>query len=55
MTLKVAKHTRGNAKGEKKERPNQRMLRKSAFDVIHTVDDLVTRLFGEFKLVAATP
>ena len=47
--LKVAKHTRANAKGIKQERPNQRFIPKSRFERIAGFDDLVTRLFGEFK------
>lgn len=48
-TFKVAKHTRGNSKGEKKERPNQRTLPRSKFEKVADIDQLVTRLFGEFK------
>jgi hypothetical protein len=51
--FKVARHTRGNAEGEKKERPNQRTIPRSKFDSVPDLDQLVTRLFGEFKSAAA--
>ncbi len=45
----VARHTRGNAQGIKKERPGQRVIPKSRFVELRTLDELVTRLFGKFK------
>lgn len=50
--FKVARHTRANAKGIKKERPNQRSIPKSKFESIDTFDELVTRMFGEFSMDA---
>jgi hypothetical protein len=47
--FRVAKHTRGNSKGVKKERPAQRMLPKSCFERVITIDSLVTKLFGSFE------
>jgi hypothetical protein len=47
--FKVAKHTRGNAKGVKKERSNQRVIPRARFEEIPDLDLLITRLFGEFK------
>jgi hypothetical protein len=48
-SFRVAKHTRGNAKGVKKERPNQRVIPRARFEEIPDLDLLITRLFGEFK------
>lgn len=47
--LRIAKHTRANAKGIKQERPNQRSIPKSRFERVAGFDELVSRLFGEFK------
>jgi hypothetical protein len=52
-SFKVAKHTRGNAQGIKKERPNQRTIPRAKFEEISDLDVLVTRLFGEFKVASA--
>jgi len=46
--FKVAKHTRGNAEGIKKQRPNQRSIPMSAFARIDDLDELVSRMFGDF-------
>lgn len=43
---KVAKHTRGDARGVKKERPNQRMVPRSKFEEMPTIGSLVKKLFG---------
>jgi hypothetical protein len=53
--MTVAKHTRGNAKGVKQERPNQRMIKRSLFEPIDALDALVTKLFGEFESTCVTP
>ena len=42
--FKVATHTKGNSKGFKKERPEIRVLTKSAFVKYDTITDLYTRL-----------
>jgi hypothetical protein len=47
--LKVAKHTRANSQGIKKERPNQRSIPRARFEKVADLDALVTRLFGEFR------
>lgn len=47
--FKIAKHTRANSKGVKKERPNQRSIPRSRFEEISDLDMLVIRLFGAFK------
>lgn len=43
---KVAKHTKGNAQGEKLERPNLRVLVKRDFIKLETINDVVFQLFG---------
>lgn len=43
---KVAKHTKGNAQGEKLERPNLRVLVKRDFTKLEAINDVVFRLFG---------
>lgn len=48
--FKVARHTRANASGVKKERPNQRSIPKSRFKRVDELDDLVTLMFGKFKM-----
>lgn len=50
--LRVAKHTRANSKGVKKERPGQRSIPKARFEKLMSYDALVTRLFGEFKIAS---
>lgn len=44
--LKVARHVKANAQGQKLERPNHRILPKSLFEKIQSFDELATRLFG---------
>lgn len=44
--FKVAKHSKGNASGEKKERPAIRVIPKSRFRKIETTAELVSVLFG---------
>jgi hypothetical protein len=41
-----ARHTRANAQGVKSERPNQRELKKSAFEILGSLDEVLGRLFG---------
>lgn len=47
--FKVARHTRANAKGIKKERPQQRAIPRARFESIPDFDGLVVKLFGTFK------
>jgi hypothetical protein len=42
----VAKHTKGNARGVKLERPRLRIVPRSAFERVETIPDLAARLFG---------
>ena len=44
--FKVAKHTKGDAEGTKKERPQVRVVPRGKFEVVDTIPDLVNRLFG---------
>jgi hypothetical protein len=45
----VAKHTKANAQGIKLERPNLRVLSKSRFTVLNTMDDVLAVLFGPMQ------
>lgn len=44
-----ATHTKRNARGEKTERPNIRIVAKTAFVKLDAIDDLVVRLFGAIR------
>jgi hypothetical protein len=44
----LAKHTRANASGVKKARPNQRAIPRSQFTEIPDFESLLARLFGAF-------
>jgi hypothetical protein len=57
---RIAKHTKANALGEKAERPNLRVLRKSQFRRLPTMAALAREMFGEVsrwaeKVVAPDP
>lgn len=43
---RVARHSKGNGKGEKKERPAHRVIPRGQFEVLEAISDLVDRLFG---------
>jgi hypothetical protein len=43
---KIAKHSKGNAKGEKLARPNLRVVPLTKFTKVPTIADLLTHLFG---------
>lgn len=43
---RLARHTKGNAQGEKSERPNIHVLNKGDFERLETIDDVLGRLFG---------
>ena len=45
-TFKVAKHTKGNAHGVKKERPAIRQIPKSKFNEVSGIKELLEKLFG---------
>jgi hypothetical protein len=44
--MKVARHVRGNAKGIKVEKPNHRIVPRSRFEQLPTMDAVLDRLFG---------
>jgi hypothetical protein len=46
--LPMARHSKGNAQGVKAERPNIRLIPKSAFESVTSMDELLARLFGDF-------
>jgi hypothetical protein len=45
--LPVAKHSKGNARGQKTERPNIRVLKRGAFELVASLPELVSRMFGQ--------
>lgn len=45
----VAKHTKGDSRGKKLERPALRVVPGGAFDKVTSVEELAIRLFGEFR------
>ena len=44
---KVAKHSKGNAAGEKNIRPAHRVISRGAFETLGSMTDLADRLFGK--------
>jgi len=46
LEMKTAKHAKANAAGIKLERPNQRVVPRSAFIPVASLDDVLERLFG---------
>ena len=46
LGTKVARHTKGNAQGQKTAKPGHRVVRKSAFEEIRTMATLADKLFG---------
>lgn len=46
--MNIAKHTKGNALGIKTERRAHRLLRRTRFDRLDSLDEVLTRLFGPF-------
>ncbi len=48
LGLKVAKHTKANAQGQKLERPKLRELHWGKFVEIKGVDELFSKLFDPF-------
>jgi hypothetical protein len=49
IAFKVAKHTKGTSEGVKLPRPNLRVVPKSSFTRVLTVEELVRRLFGSLQ------
>ncbi len=54
-TFPTARHTKGNAQGIKMERPNIRVLPRTAFESVASVPELVERLFGVVTAEATPP
>lgn len=44
--LKIARHTKGDKDGVKAERPNHRIVPRSRFEKLNTLDEVLARLFG---------
>ncbi len=44
--MRVAKHTKANAKGIKAELPNQRVIPRKEFTRLETLDEVLQQLFG---------
>jgi hypothetical protein len=42
----ISRHTKGDSKGYKAERPNHRVVKKARFEVLATIDEVAERLFG---------
>lgn len=42
-----ARHTKANARGEKKDRPKLRLVPRRAFTELGSMDDVVAALFGQ--------
>lgn len=51
----IAKHAKGNAQGEKAERPNHRTIRISKFEKLVSLDMVLERLFGALEQGQAAP
>jgi hypothetical protein len=45
--LKLAKHTKGNAQGEKAERPQHRVVPRALFVELGSLDEVLEHLFGK--------
>jgi hypothetical protein len=48
---KIAKHTKGNAMGEKAERSNHRLVRRKRFQAVKSTPALIGLLFGDLTTV----
>jgi hypothetical protein len=44
--VKIAKHTKPNAKLEKADRPAHRVIAKNRFATLDTIDDVIAKLIG---------
>ena len=50
--MRVAKHTKANAKGKKAERPVQRIIPRNRFASLGSLDEVLERLFGPVRWVS---
>lgn len=48
---RIGKHTKGNSTGAKAARPNIRLLRRSQFEILPTIDAVASVLFGNRRPV----
>lgn len=48
-SFRVAKHTRANSKGVKKERPKFRVIPKGSFTKLNSFEEVMFHLFGDIK------
>lgn len=46
LGMKRARHTKANTQGVKAERPHHRLVRRSQFEKLDTLDSVLERLFG---------
>jgi hypothetical protein len=46
FSMRIAKHTKGTSTGVKNERVQHRIIRRSQFDKLTSLDELLSRLFG---------
>jgi hypothetical protein len=53
--FRVAKHSKGDAAGEKKARPNLRVVRISQFRTVADIPALYAALFGAIPDVVSVP
>jgi hypothetical protein len=44
--FRIAKHTKGNAKGKKAERKNIRVITKGKFTKVSSISGVIEKLFG---------
>ena len=44
--MRVAQHTKANAEGIKLERPDHRVIPRSRFESLGSLDEVLQRLFG---------
>ncbi|MCX4164840.1 MULTISPECIES: hypothetical protein [Paraburkholderia] len=50
--MRIAKHAKATAAGVKLERPNQRIIPRSAFTLVESMDGVLERLFGPLQTIS---
>ncbi|MFP1132344.1 hypothetical protein [Asticcacaulis sp. W401b] len=53
--MKVAKHAKGTAEGIKNERPNHRLVKRSNFTSVATLEGVLFKLLGRDLMASVTP
>ncbi|HEY0308635.1 MAG TPA: hypothetical protein VGB94_10775 [Acidobacteriaceae bacterium] len=48
-SMRIAKHTKGNSKGKKTERPQHRIIPRGKFDELASIDEVLLQLFGQLE------